>query len=123
MDRLSNTFTKKERLTGQKLIANLFENGETSLVYPLKVIYLETEFSDKYQAKAAFSISKKNFRKAVDRNLLKRRMREAYRLNKANFYANLKNKNLAVMFIYVAKDILPYSSIEKSLKTILNKLA
>lgn len=93
------------------------------LIYPVKVVFLETVSNDDYPAKAGFSVSKKNFQKAVKRNLLKRRMREAYRINKSGFYENLKEKKLDLMFIYVARDILPFVTIEKSIKTILERLA
>jgi len=119
----SYTFKKKERLTGKKLIGELFGMGQSMLVYPVKAVYFDTEIITDSPAKAAFSVNKKNFRRAVDRNFLKRRMKEIYRLNKNDFYQNLGDKKLAVMFIYVAKEILPYSTIEKSIKTIINKLA
>lgn len=77
-----------------------------------------------YPAQAAFSVSKKNFKRAVKRNYLKRRMRETYRLHKAILYQALpEGEQLAVMFIYSAKEIKDYEVIEKSMKKALTKLA
>ena len=104
-------------------MADLFEHGKTGLNHPIKFVYIEGGNVGEYPASVAFSVSKKKFRKAVDRNLLKRRMREAYRLNKSLFYTKLKDKTVKVMFIYVADQILSYSIIEKAVKQVLNRLA
>lgn len=117
-----NTFAKEERLSGVTAINSLFENGKTRLVYPVKIIYLKKDFSRENPARAAFTIGKKKFKKAVDRNLLKRRMREAYRLNKRQL-AGLNDKSLDVMFVYIAAEILPYQTIEKSIIHLIKKLA
>lgn len=122
MNEQQNTFKKKERLTGITSVSKLFEKGRTGLVYPLKFVFLERDTDPDSPARAAFSISKRNFKKAVERNLLKRRMREAYRLNKNLFYEKQNGKSLDIMFIYVANEILSYPAIEKSLKEILNRL-
>ena len=119
----SYTFKKEERLKGKKRIADLFETGQAMLSYPVKVVFMEMDKEDAKVVKAGFSVSRKNFRRAVDRNLLKRRMREAYRLNKPEFYIRLNGKLFAMMFIYVAKEILPYANIEKGIKNLLNRLS
>jgi len=118
------TFKKEERLCSQKLIGELFSSGESFLAYPLKVVFLKTELAANITAEAAFTVSKRNFKRAVHRNLLKRRMREAYRLNKTEFYAELASKNLqiALMFVYVGKDIAEYKSVEKGMISGLKKL-
>jgi ribonuclease P protein component len=117
-----NTFKKEERLKGIIAVNNLFDMGKSRLVYPIKIVYLEKEQNSDSHNKAAFTISKKNFKNAVDRNLLKRRMREAYRLNKNQFFQNLNGKSFDVAFIYVANEILPYPTIENSIKVILARL-
>ena len=114
---------KTERLSSKKLIGQLFETGSTGMVYPIKYVFINTKTEEKHPAEAAFSVSKKNFKLAVKRNLLKRRMREAYRLNKPQFYEKIEGFHLAVMFIYIAKEELPYQRIEKAMKDILNRLA
>lgn len=121
--RQSFTFKKEERLCSKKQFDKLFAEGTSFLAYPVKVIFVETENSGRYPAQTAFAVSKKLFKRAVKRNLLKRRMREAYRLNKPNFYFRCRNKKLAVIFIYVGKEILSYQRIESSMKKALNKIA
>lgn len=118
------TFPKNERLCSRKLIGDLFTSGETFLIYPLKVVFLKTELPAEVQAQIGFSVSKRNFKRAVRRNLLKRRMREAYRLNKPVFYDQLAAKNsfIALMFVYVGKDIADSASIEKATVLALKKI-
>ncbi|MFW5774485.1 MAG: ribonuclease P protein component [Tangfeifania sp.] len=117
------TFQKKEKLCSKKQFDKLFADGSSFLVYPLKVVFIETELSGRYPAQAAFTVSKKLFKSAVKRNLLKRRMREAYRLNKPDFYFSLGNKKVAVIFIFVAKEILGYNQVETAMKRALKRIA
>lgn len=119
----SFTFKKEERLCSKKQFDSLFAEGTSFLVYPLKIVFVETENDDRYPVKAAFSVSKRLFKRAVKRNLLKRRMREAYRLNKPGFYNQCRDKKLAIIFIYIGKEILSYQKIEAAMKKALNKTA
>jgi ribonuclease P protein component len=114
MKKITLTFKKEERLKSTTAISALFEDGQTILVYPLKIVwkFSQTEFNS--TAQVAFSVSSKVFRKSADRNLLKRRMREAYRLNKIFLYDGLGDKKIIIMFIYIAREELNYSRIEKS---------
>lgn len=115
---------KEERLCSRKTIEKLFLEGESFFIFPLKVVYLKMELPVQYPVQAAFSVSKRNFKRAVMRNLLKRRMREAYRLNKESLYnAFEKEEQLAVMFIYAGREEKEYELIEKSMKQALLKLA
>ncbi len=118
------TLHKEERLCSQKMIEDLFTSGESFLSYPLKVVFLKTELPQPYPVLAAFTVSKRNFKRAVKRNLLKRRMREAYRLHKPTFYAEItaKELHLAVMFVYIGKDIAEFAQIEKSMISAFKKL-
>lgn len=118
------TLHKEERLCSQKLIEDLFTSGESFLSYPLKVVFLKTELPQSHPVLAAFTVSKRNFKRAVKRNLLKRRMREAYRLHKPEFYAEItaKELHLAIMFVYIGKDIAEYAQIEKSMISAFKKV-
>jgi ribonuclease P protein component len=107
---------KEERLCSRIQIEKLFSAGASFLVYPLKVVYSEINFPEPFPAKAAFAVSKKLFKKAVRRNLIKRRMREAYRLNKHLLNSEKLSSQNAIMFIYVSKEILDFHSIEKAMK-------
>jgi ribonuclease P protein component len=118
------TLKKEERLYSQKIIEELFASGESFLSYPLKVVFLKTDSTQDYPAQAAFTVSKRNFKRAVKRNLLKRRMREAYRLNKPSFYDKLAAKELhiAVMFVFIGKDLVEFPLIEKAMISALKKV-
>ncbi|NLB25074.1 MAG: ribonuclease P protein component [Bacteroidales bacterium] len=114
------TLRKEERLCSKKIFDKLFSSGISILVYPVKVLYIITEHSGNYPAQAAFAVSKKIFRKAVDRSLLKRRMREAYRLNKHTIYDNTGDKKLIIIFIYIGREIINFQQIEKAFIKILH---
>ena len=119
------TLKKEERLCSQKTLGELFASGESFLVFPLKVVFLKSDVPLPYPAQAAFAVSKRNFKRAVKRNRLKRLMREAYRLNKNPLYDELAAKNLhiSIMFIFVGKDPLEFSIVEKAMISALKKVA
>src|SRR5271170_3084196 len=99
-----HTFKKEERLCNKKLIDGLFHSGSSFLCYPFKVSWLVVEEPRIYPAQIVFSVSKKRFKRAVDRNLIKRRMREAYRLNKQDCLYNVLNsadKKIALSVGYI----------------------
>ncbi len=110
----SFSFQKGERLCSKKVIDRLFSEGESFLVYPLKVVYLYTKLPGQFSVQAGFSVSKKNFKRAVHRNRIKRLMREAYRLHKHILYAQQTGTQLAVFYIYVGKEILSYHKVEQA---------
>lgn len=116
------SLNKNERLSRKKLIDKLFEDGKTLFVYPLKLVYAEMELPVEYPIQTGFSVSKRNFKRAVKRNKIKRLLRETYRLNKGIVYDAKKEKQLAVMIIYSGKVIEDYQFIEKSMKKALKKL-
>ena len=118
-------YQKKVRLRSKKLIGKLFEEGQSISKYPLRMVWIEVdELPEDVLWQAAVSVSKKRFKHAVKRNLLKRRMREAIRLNIVGLQNILqgKDKKLALMLIYVANDIKTYQTIESALNQIFLKL-
>ena len=109
---MSPTFPKSERLSGRKIITQLFESGESLFLHPFKILYLPNNSIE--ASRILISVPKRNFKKAVDRNLLKRRIREAYRLNKHI----IQDKKYDIACIYIGKEILTYSLLEKKLSEI-----
>ena len=119
-----NSFPKSEHLYGDKLISNLFETGEAFICYPLRVVFLIQPLNDSEAARILVGVPKKRFKRANKRNRLKRLMRETYRLNKQELISILNEKQLQIQvaFNYVADEELDFSSIEKKMKTALQKL-
>ncbi len=106
------SFKKRERLTSSKSISLLFKEGRSISSYPVRFIYdMEGEGGP---VKMAISVPKRLYKRAVDRNLLKRRIREAYRLNKADFAGRIGKMNLQVNVViqYQHKKILDFHAIE-----------
>ena len=95
----------------------LFSKGKNRLIHPVKITFLETPVNLQFPAQAMFIVPKRQFKKAHDRNKLKRRMREAYRLNKGDFYKHLNsmNKKIILAFIFVGKKIEEYPIIEQAI--------
>jgi len=114
------TYGKEEKLKSKKLIAQLFEKGEVLKNFPLRMVYLKIEHGFKYPVQAGVSVSKRNFKRAVDRNRIKRLIREAYRLNKYILYDNL-NEPYIMMFIYLGKKMPDFSLIDDKMKAVLQK--
>ncbi|HKZ36214.1 MAG TPA: ribonuclease P protein component [Chryseolinea sp.] len=109
------TFQKKERLSKEKLIKELFDKGSSFYLFPFKVFFMANPDPEYPFHQILISVSKRNFKRAVDRNLIKRRIREAYRLNKTK----LPDRNkLLIAYIYSVKEILPSVQIhERLIKT------
>ncbi len=118
------TFTKKERLSSKKLIDQLFTEAKTFFSYPFKVFYLFQETEKEFPVQVLITVSKKNFKKAVDRNNIKRMVREGYRLNKLPLHDYLNENNKSVLFglVYVGESILKNQEIERKLILILQRL-
>jgi len=122
MESMSQKFTKEETLKSEKLIKQLFEEGQSVNQFPLRLIYLKTTYETNIVVKSSVSVSKRNFKKAVDRNRIKRLLREAYRLQKPVFFNNT-NHQYALMILYIGKEIPDFDLINSKLKHLFGKLS
>jgi ribonuclease P protein component len=111
------TFKKEERLCSQKLIDELFHNGSSFLLYPYRVNYLLVK-SMEVSVKVLFQVPKRKYKRAVDRNLIKRRIREIYRLQKSQcLYPFIPDgSTLLLSIVYVGKEIHDFSLMEEKTK-------
>jgi len=114
-DTISYSFPKEERLCSKKLIAELFSKGSSFNLYPLRFVYLKQAQPEASPPRVLVSVSKKYFKKAVDRNRLKRQMREAYRLNKHLLRTEEQYSVQLLAIIYIGKEKKPFNLIQKKL--------
>jgi ribonuclease P protein component len=118
------TLKKAERLKRRKIIEQLFSEGRAVSTFPIRVQYkLVDELLDE-PLQAGFSASSRTFKRAVDRNRIKRLMREAYRLQKAELEQALqtKQRRLALFLIYTGKELPEYALIKEKMDVVLKKL-
>jgi len=118
---VSYSLKKHEILRSKNKIQELFENGSSFFLYPFKVFVFQNPAAANNQV--LFSVSKRNFKSAVDRNLMKSPIREAYRLNK-NILTIEQNPSFSISIglVYISKFKLPYSEIESKLKRVFIRL-
>ena len=125
MDSTNNTLKKSERLNSKKVIDLLFSKGESFVVYPYRIVYSVLDESDNESNCSMFiSVPKKKFKRAVKRNLIRRRVKEAYRLNKSVLLDNLSQKNIKIgmAILYLDRAIREYENLERKMKEVINQL-
>ncbi|OQP67040.1 ribonuclease P [Niastella vici] len=118
------TLNKTERLKRRKIIEQLFSEGRAVTAFPIRVQYKLIDQPGTGPLQAGFSASSRNFKKAVDRNRIKRLMREAYRLQKAPLEQALqtKKRQLALFLIYTGRELPPYALVKEKVELVLKKL-
>jgi ribonuclease P protein component len=122
------TLSKEERLSWKRYIDQLFAKGQSSVAFPLRVVYLPVEEDSLAPVSILISVPKKKFKRAVKRNLIKRQIREVYRVRKYTLIDPLveKNSRMLVAFLYLDKEIRSFAEMEKAmtkaLTTLVNKV-
>ena len=124
MNSKPNALPKSERLCSLGALRRLFDEGCSGFVYPFRYTYL-TEESTSPNVEVLFSVPKRNHKRANKRNLLKRRMREAYRLNNSELKSLCQSRGVAfdIAFIYSSKEVLPSNTIAHAITKILAEVA
>lgn len=118
------TFNKNERLCSEKAIKEVFEKGNVMFEYPFKIFWIFTNEERSYPVRTAISIPKKKIKKAVKRNLLKRRVKEAIRLNKLDLYCELeeKEKKINLFIMYIENEVKDFEMINAKIIVTLQRL-
>jgi ribonuclease P protein component len=116
------SYNRQEKLKSRKLAEQLFAKGKTINQFPVKLFYLVTETD--FPVKAGVGATKRNFKKAVDRNRVKRLLREAYRLNKQPLHDFLtsQGKQVCLFFLLTDKTIPSFDLLMQKMPLLLNKL-
>ena len=113
------SFGKSEKLKSGMVMSRLFRDGQNGFAFPIKMYYSKEESSENPVApRVAVSVPKKKFKRAVDRNLIKRRIKEAYRLHSQNWKKE-QTQNINLLFVFISPTIENYNRIEKSIKRLL----
>lgn len=120
-----NTYSKKEKLCSRKDISRLFENGKTFYSEPFRLLWLKSEDILPFPAMTGISVGKKSFPKAVDRNRVKRLIRETWRINKHHLYSQLEQINiqLVIMIIYSGDKMPEYCELKERMKETIRKFS
>jgi len=114
------SLSKGEKLKSKKLIGELYNNGKSIKVFPLRLTYIQNTFPSDQPVQMGVTVPKRKFKKAVDRNRIKRLMRESYRLEK-NIILSELDENYVFMISYLANEEWKYESIRKKMTTLLTK--
>ena len=117
-------FPKKQKLCGEKVIERLFANGKSISEKPFRAIWNFEKNNDQVFVKSLIVVSKKRLKLAVERNVVKRRIKEAYRLQKKKLECFLEstNQQLNLAIIYQEEEILDYKTLEEKINLLLSRL-
>ncbi|MEY4553125.1 MAG: hypothetical protein RL099_1453 [Bacteroidota bacterium] len=118
------SYNKFEKLKSRKQIELLFAKGKSISSFPVKVFYLPVEHTPVHPVQVGVGVSARNFKKAVDRNTIKRRMREAYRLHKLPLHEHLitNQKSVAVFILWIDKQLPTAAALQDLMPTVVEKL-
>lgn len=125
---MKNTFTKEERLCAKRRIDTLFKSGSSFVLYPFRIVFIfekDNKADHSPSCQSIISVSKRRFKRAIDRNLIKRLMRESYRLQKSNDLIPFLLKHNVTLYLaiqYVGKQILAYDMFRIAMNKMLKKL-
>ena len=121
---MRQTFKKNERLHLKILIKKLFGEGISFFIPPFRITWLRSDFPSDSPLQLLISVPRHNFKNAVDRNLLKRRMRESFRNNKQDLYQFLLENHMKILvsITYTSKEILDYRTIREKIIVLLQRL-
>jgi len=122
---MKQTFNKNERLKSDKRIEFLFKSGNAIKAFPFKALYYAEETPRDWPLRLAVSVPKRSFKKAVDRNRIKRLMREAWRVNNVQLKESLSasSKSMDVFLLYTGKKLPEFDEVESKINEILKRLS
>ncbi|MDP5092421.1 MAG: ribonuclease P protein component [Polaribacter sp.] len=115
------TLGKQERLKSRKLIEKLFTDGKSVKNFPLRMVFLQVPHTSTFPIQAAFSVPKRNFKRAVDRNRIKRLLRETYRLQKEIVYSKLEKPTIC-MISYIGREEMSFDELFSKMTNLLHLL-
>ena len=116
--KMRNTLGKQERLKSKKLIEKLYAEGDSVKNFPLRMMYVQTVHTSEFPCQVGVSVAKRNYKLAVDRNRLKRLMRETYRLQKQIVYNNL-DRPYVFMISYIGREEIKYEDLYLKMEKLL----
>lgn len=119
------TYSKKEKLCSPEVISRLFEDGLSFYSEPFRIVWMQNQYKQPFPTLSAISVRKKSMKKAVHRNRTKRRMREAWRMNKNILYKQLTDLDtqILLMIIYTGDRVPDYSYTEEKMEVLVKKFS
>lgn len=120
---MNYSFKKEERISSNEKIKSLYKNGESFLAYPFLIFWKILEEESPISTQIAISVPKRKIKRAVDRNFIKRRIRESYRLRKSelNQFLSEHNKKIEILLVYTNTEKLGFKQIDEKMKSMFMK--